>query len=116
MSEIEDWLKTALPITAKMIHGYETDFSLRQKLYEQLDQLKAENEELRKENQEMYKMGCENFVAIDQAKRLYKLNKCLDEIEESFCKEYSGSQYTEEAHIAYWANQILQKIKEVKEQ
>ena len=43
-------------------------------------ELKAENEELRNKNQKMYKMGCKNFVAIEQAKRLYKINKCIDDI------------------------------------
>lgn len=95
-------------------------------------QLATENVELRKENQKMYKMGCKNFVAIDQAKRLYKLNKCIDDIKgiindfadkdiitfpdyiktalPSTTKNYKmiAEQYAKPI------KQILQKIKEVK--
>lgn len=88
----------------------------------QLQQLKAGNEELKEENQEMYKMGCENFVAIDQAKRLYKLNKCLDEIKEyidNFCENVCPY-YVDEGEscdncmVGDIVQPIKEKIKEVK--
>lgn len=89
--------------------------------YKQLQQLKAENEELKNKNQKMYKMGCKNFVAIEQAKRLYKINKCLDEIEEivkDICDEEcdfkwcKGKKHCGDDDCRYM--QIMQKIKEVK--
>lgn len=88
--------------------------------YKQLQQLKAEYEELKKENEEIYKIGCENFVVIDQAKRLYKLNKCLDEIEEIVkekCEDCTIDDYSYCPECRYEAiRDIRNKIKEVKEE
>lgn len=90
-------------------------------LHKQLKQVKAENEKLRKENEEMYKMGCENFVAIDQAKRLYKLNNCVDEIEEilTTCKNNFWTpcidcKYENQCNDRDVNSLISQKIKEAK--
>lgn len=71
--------------------------------------LAKENEELRQRfDKEPFLLGSINNERI-------KYLQCLDEIEK-ICKEYSDYPSIEEAHIAYWANQILQLIKQTKEE
>ena len=129
MSEIEDWLKTALPITAKMIYGFETDISLRQKLYEQLDQLKAENEELKDKNNSIHSIASglqqrnHNLTLENEELKKYidragvigiiKVLKCLDKIEE-ICHEHKEElNYLKDEYN--FALVIIQLIKQAKE-